>query len=171
MARRGFGKIDPAAIVRERPAGVPGGGSALEAALLFAVRAAGLSEPEREWPFAWCCPHSKGAHMAGKQPLGVCRGCAFGVRSMRTTAAHKFLHERNWRFDFAWPDRRVAVEVEGGMWSEGRHVRGTGFLEDCRKYAEAALRGWLVLRVTGEHIESGEALEWIERALARTGEA
>ena len=78
---------------------------------------------------------------------------------------------RQWRSDFVWRDARVIVEVEGGTHSQGRHVRGKGFADDCRKYAALTLAGWLVLRVTGEHIKSGEALDWIERALEqRRGE-
>ena len=78
---------------------------------------------------------------------------------------HQFTPPRRWRFDFAWPHSLVAVEVEGGIWTNGRHTRGAGFLADCEKYNEATLLGWRILRVTREHIESGQALRWIERAL------
>ncbi len=56
--------------------------------------------------------------------------------------------ERRWRFDFAWPDAKVAVECEGGVWSRGRHVRGAGFEADCAKYNRAAADGWRVFRLT-----------------------
>jgi hypothetical protein len=69
--------------------------------------------------------------------------------------------------DFAWPEALVALEVEGGTWVRGRHARPKGFAEDCCKLNEAALAGWTVLRVTGEHIASGQAVEWLRRALAR----
>ena len=59
------------------------------------------------------------------------------------------------------------MEVEGGVHSNGRHVRGKGFTEDCRKYSEAALLGWKVVRVTGEMVKNGEALALVERALGR----
>ena len=72
---------------------------------------------------------------------------------------------RRWRFDFAWPDQKIAVECEGGGWNQGRHVRGAGFLKDLEKYAEASLRGWTVIRVAPSHIEDGTALDWIRRAL------
>lgn len=78
---------------------------------------------------------------------------------------YRFHPTRRWRFDFAWPDRRVAVEVEGGVWVGGRHVQGTGFEKDCEKYSEAASLGWRVLRVTPRHIRQGRALEWIGKAL------
>lgn len=77
--------------------------------------------------------------------------------------------ERGWRFDFAWPARRVALEVEGGTFSGGRHTRGSGFAEDCDKYNRAALMGWWVLRATGGHVRSGKAASWVAQALeART---
>jgi hypothetical protein len=81
----------------------------------------------------------------------------------------RFHPVRRWRFDMAWPEYRVACEVEGGTWSTGRHVRGRGFERDCTKYNEAALAGWLVVRVTGAHIDRGRALVWIRRALEERG--
>jgi very-short-patch-repair endonuclease len=79
-----------------------------------------------------------------------------------------FAPPRKWRFDFAWYDRMLALEVEGGVW-HGRHTTGGGFTGDCEKYNEALLLGWRVLRVAGEHVKNGMALRWVERALqART---
>lgn len=57
---------------------------------------------------------------------------------------------RKFRFDRAWPDQMVAVELDGGVWSGGRHVRPRGFTEDCFKMNLAALQGWTVLRFTTE---------------------
>lgn len=72
---------------------------------------------------------------------------------------------RMWRFDFAWPLERVAVEIEGGTWTNGRHTRGSGFADDCEKYSEAALRGWCVLRFTGAQVRSGYAADFAMTAL------
>jgi very-short-patch-repair endonuclease len=82
------------------------------------------------------------------------------------TPEHRFHPSRRWRFDLAWPDRRLAVEVEGGVHTRGRHTRGAGFEKDCEKYAEALVLGWRVLRVTPAHIRSGQAVTWIQGALA-----
>lgn len=78
-----------------------------------------------------------------------------------------FHEQRKWRFDFAWPDHRLSIEVEGGAFMKGgsRHTRGAGFRKDVEKYAEAVILGWRVLRVLPEHIENGQALTWAERAL------
>jgi len=76
---------------------------------------------------------------------------------------YKFHPTRKWRFDFAWPLEKFAVEIEGGVWSGGRHTRGKGFIEDCIKYNEAVMLGWRVIRVTTEMVENGEAMAYIER--------
>lgn len=56
-----------------------------------------------------------------------------------------FHPKRKWRFDYAFITTRLAVEIEGGIWSQGRHVRGAGMLADMRKYSAAALLGWRIL--------------------------
>ncbi len=78
---------------------------------------------------------------------------------------YQFHAIRKWRFDFAWPDIWLAVEIEGGVWTGGRHTRGKGFIDDCKKYNEASLMGWTVLRFPVEQITSGEALKFIEKAI------
>ena len=77
----------------------------------------------------------------------------------------KFHPKRKWKFDFAYPDKLLAIEVEGGTWIKGRHTRGQGFENDCEKYNAAVMLGWKVLRYTGKMIESGEAINQIEEAL------
>ena len=62
----------------------------------------------------------------------------------------RFHPKRRWRFDFAWPDQRVAVECEGGTWMRGRHVRGDGYRRDAEKYNAAVLLGWRVFRLTAD---------------------
>ncbi len=78
-----------------------------------------------------------------------------------------FHKRRKWRFDLAWPDLLIAVEVEGGIWTGGRHVRGEGYEADCEKYNEAQLAGWMVLRFTPGMIKRGKAWPVIEKALRR----
>jgi hypothetical protein len=60
---------------------------------------------------------------------------------------HRFHSVRRWRFDYAWPEQRVALEVEGGVWTGGRHTRGAGFVGDMEKYNAAVVAGWRVVRV------------------------
>lgn len=62
---------------------------------------------------------------------------------------HRFAApERQWRFDFAWPDALVAVEIDGGIFVGGGHSRGMQFTGDCEKLNAAVMRGWSVLRFT-----------------------
>lgn len=68
---------------------------------------------------------------------------------------YQFAHPRRWRFDFAWPGYRVALEVEGAVWTRGRHTRGSGFLADIEKYNAACMHGWRVLRCTPSTIAEG----------------
>lgn len=72
---------------------------------------------------------------------------------------YRFNAKRRFRFDFAWPDCKIAVECEGGVYTQGRHTRGKGFESDCEKYNLATLQGWRVLRFTRRIIESREAIE------------
>ena len=76
---------------------------------------------------------------------------------------------RHWRFDWAWPRYRVALETEGGVWIGGRHTSGAGFVEDMAKYNEAAILGWIVLRCLPNELGSATTYDLIRRAIdART---
>ena len=66
---------------------------------------------------------------------------------------YRFAPPRKWRMDFAWPIERVAVELDGGVYSGGRHTRGSGFVKDCEKLNAATVRGWRVLRYTTDMLE------------------
>lgn len=78
---------------------------------------------------------------------------------------YQFNEKRKYRFDFAWPQLKVAVEIEGGAWSGGRHTRGAGFTHDCKKYNLAAASKWLVFRFTTEMVQSGEAIDLINNVI------
>lgn len=80
---------------------------------------------------------------------------------------YPFHPTRKWRLDFAIPLDKIGIEVHGGVFSQGRHTRGKGFTEDREKMNEAQIMGWKVIEVTAEHITSGKALQWIERALGK----
>lgn len=75
---------------------------------------------------------------------------------------------RRWRFDFAWPLHRVALEVEGGIWTKGRHVRGVGYLRDMEKYNAAAVLGWRLIRVTPDQRDQLSTVSLIRDALGLT---
>ena len=62
---------------------------------------------------------------------------------------YRFHPTRRWRFDFAWPMQRVAVEIAGITPDGGRHQKRQGFLADAEKYEAALQHGWTVYRVPG----------------------
>ena len=68
---------------------------------------------------------------------------------------YRFDPARRWRADFAWPDSKILLEVEGGTWIRGRHTRGKGFERDCEKYNAAAAQGWRVFRFTSGMLDQG----------------
>lgn len=77
----------------------------------------------------------------------------------------RFHPTRRWRFDFAWPDRKIAVEVDGGTWTGGRHTRPGGFEKDAEKINAATLLGWRVIRVTSAMVGDGRAIDVVETIL------
>lgn len=80
-------------------------------------------------------------------------------------AEYPFHPRRKWRFDYAFPDFQVALEVEGVTPAGGRHQRVAGYEGDIEKYNAAALLGWVVIRATPRQVESGQCLAWLEAAL------
>jgi very-short-patch-repair endonuclease len=78
---------------------------------------------------------------------------------------HRFHDVRRWRFDFAWLNRMLAVEVDGGTRNFGRHNRFDGFAKDCEKFNTAVLMGWRVLRFNSDMVKDETAINVIEQAL------
>ena len=72
---------------------------------------------------------------------------------------------RRFRFDFAWPAQKLAVECDGGTWTGGRHTSGAGYERDCEKLNLAVTLGWRVLRFTTGMVADGRALATVTRVL------
>ena len=83
----------------------------------------------------------------------------------RPVFEHQFHPQRKWRFDIAWPHHRLALEVEGGVWTQGRHTRGSGFVRDMEKYNAAAALGWRLLRVVPDTLFTTDTVEMIRDAV------
>lgn len=81
-------------------------------------------------------------------------------------AEYKFCSTRKWRLDWAWPEQKLALEIEGGIWTRGRHTRPRGFINDMEKYNQLAIIGWRLIRVTPQQIRSGEAITIVRQCLA-----
>lgn len=78
---------------------------------------------------------------------------------------HRFHPTRRWRFDYAWPEQMVALEVEGGVWVGGRHTSGAGFVKDMEKYNEAACLGWRIIRCQPRELCNSKTIDTIKRAM------
>jgi hypothetical protein len=70
---------------------------------------------------------------------------------------------RGWRFDFAWPGLRIALEVDGGLFSGGAHTRGAALLQEYDKLNAAASLGWRIFYCTPRQLKHMPAV--MERAL------
>lgn len=78
---------------------------------------------------------------------------------------YRFHPIRKWRFDYAFPQAKVALEVEGGVWTSGRHTRPKGFLNDIVKYNAAGLLGWRVFRTTPTDLYTTSTLNLLNFAI------
>lgn len=96
---------------------------------------------------------------------GMCRMASLPVLRREVL----FHPERKWRLDFDFVEYPLAIEIDGGTFSGGRHTRGAGYEEDARKINEAEIVGYHVLRFTGAMVKSGEALATTERMLIACG--
>ena len=76
----------------------------------------------------------------------------------------RFHPTRKWRFDFAWPDKMIAVEFEGGIFKGFGHTRGIAYTLNCEKYNESILLGWKLYRFTVKHLENRYAMNFLKRA-------
>ena len=73
----------------------------------------------------------------------------------------QFNADRKWRADFHLIGMGILIEVGGGIWSNGRHTRGKGYLGDMAKYNSAQGLGYQVYRYSTEQVKSGLAIEQI----------
>ena len=82
---------------------------------------------------------------------------------------HCFHPARKWRFDFAHPGLRIAIEIEGVSTGISRHQTIPGYRGDCRKYNEAALLGWRLFRFTYEMLNEDRTYKLIDLAAKQGG--
>lgn len=96
-------------------------------------------------------------------------------RLPRPTLEHEFHPTRNWRFDYAWPEHMLALEIEGGVFGgtdpatgrryKGAHSSVTGILRDMEKYSEGAVLGWRILRVLPDKLFTQDTVDLVRRAI------
>lgn len=74
----------------------------------------------------------------------------FGFSGSDITREFRFHPSRKWRFDFAFPSRKVAIEIDG----RGRHQTLTGVRADCEKHNTALYNGWAVFHLPTSDIRA-----------------
>lgn len=72
-----------------------------------------------------------------------------------------FHPKRRWRFDYAIPEYKIAIEIEGAIYKQGRHTRGNGFQQDMYKYNNATLLGWKVFRFSYKDLQKKHYLNFL----------
>jgi len=97
--------------------------------------------------------------------LSQCKACGMPIPERE----HKFMKLRRFRLDFAWVDLMLGVEIEGGVWTGGRHTRGAGYSKDLEKYNLAAMHGWTVYRFTTQDVKKEIAIAFMT-IIIRNGE-
>jgi len=80
-------------------------------------------------------------------------------------AEYRFAPPRRWRFDWCWVDQKLALEVQGGIFTRGRHTRGPALLKEFEKLNAAARLGYRVMFTTPSQLASPEMFEAIREAL------
>jgi len=83
---------------------------------------------------------------------------------------YKFHETRGWRFDLAWVEEKVAVELQGGNYKNGRHTRAVPLHGEYDKLNAAALGGWAVLLFDTKHLRDPyDCLELVYQLLICRG--
>nr|DAU88885.1 MAG TPA: DNA mismatch endonuclease [Caudoviricetes sp.] len=110
---------------------------------------------------------TKAAQKPAKQPTRdlFTAICKTDLR-LEVVKEFRFHPQRRWRFDYALPEHKIALEVEGGVWTGGRHTSPKGFLGDIEKYNTATLMGWRVFRTTPDDLYKKTTLDLIKTAVS-----
>ena len=94
-----------------------------------------------------------------RRKLAAFTGCVVGKE-------HFFARPvREWRIDVVILDLKIGIEIEGGVWTNGRHTRGKGFIDDIEKYNAAVTLGWAILRFTPQDLNKITTFETIKKVV------
>lgn len=83
----------------------------------------------------------------------------------KCVAEFRFHPVRKWRADYCIPKHKIILEVEGGVWLNGRHTRAAGFIKDMEKYNTATSMGYSVLRVLPKKLMSKETIDLLKETI------
>lgn len=134
----------------------------------------GAAPPELQ-----AAPRARARAPRGESPLEAELGGMLEMMQLAPVRQYRVVEARRWRFDFAFPDVLVCVDVDGGVFAAengetaGRHARGAGIVAGFEKRNAAAELGWCVLCYGPPQVRSGEAALQIERLVSarRAGRA
>ena len=78
---------------------------------------------------------------------------------------YQFASPRKWRFDWALVNEKIAIEIQGGIFTGGRHVRGPSLLKEMEKLNAAACIGWRIIYLTPQQFNSGHGVGLFLKAI------
>lgn len=106
-----------------------------------------------------------------KEPDAITEGKIAGFNAMCKAhglpipvTEYRFHAVRRWRFDYLF-DGWLALEVQGAIWTQGRHTRGAGLLKEYEKLNHAVIEGYSVMFCTPQDIKRGSIFPLIRDAL------
>lgn len=103
--------------------------------------------------------------VASKAPDLFLKLLQTNFKGIQIEKEYKFHPARRWRFDYAFPFLMIAVEVDGGVWTGGRHINPAGYINDMEKLNTAASMGWLVLRITTDDRFASKTYDLIKKTV------
>lgn len=71
---------------------------------------------------------------------------------------------RRYRVDYAWPDIRLGVEIQGGVFTRGAHGSVYGILQGYKKANDAAANGWSLMYFLPSEMLKTDTLTSIKKA-------
>jgi len=77
----------------------------------------------------------------------------------------RFHPVRLWRMDMAWPEHKVYLEIQGGLFSNGRHNRGAAMLKEFEKVNSASGLGWRQILCQPKDLMTTATADFIRAAL------
>jgi hypothetical protein len=80
-------------------------------------------------------------------------------------AEYQFAKPRKWRADFCWIDQKVILEVNGGIFSQGRHTRGAALLKEWDKINTGAGIGYRFIFCQPSQLATRRTIDYIENAI------
>lgn len=108
-------------------------------------------------------PVAPAAHPYLKLVTALCADRAWPL----PVSEYQFNPDRRWRFDLAWPEQYIAVEIQGGLFTQGRHTQAAALRREYEKLNDAAIAGWCVLLILPEDVQGGQLTKLLGAYFAR----